>query len=99
MKKVDIQMLQYLTPCNIDHLIIYGNDTYYCGGSKHLSKQSLEARVEKVSKWVQRNGGKFEIKSDWTPIDRENYVKVVQIIFPSYGKRNMKEIMSTLFYK
>lgn len=98
MYKVDKKILYYIKPCEIRHVMKYGNDTYYCGGSKHLSKNALDSRIENTSSWVKRNGGKFELKSDWIQHNND-YVKVVQIIFPTYGKRNMKEIMSTLFYK
>lgn len=98
MYKIDERMLSYLKPCAEQHILQYGNDTYYCGGSKYLSKCNLDSRVENVKKWVEKNGGKFEIKSNWFGL-KDAYVCVVQIIFPTYGKRNMKEIMSTLFFK
>ena len=96
MRKIDEQILKYLTPCEINHVLWYGNDTYYCGGSKHLSKRILDSRIEKTSHWVKANGGRFEIETDWIR-HNDDYVRIVQVIFPSYGKRNMKEIMSTLF--
>ena len=108
MTKTDEKILSYLTPSTDKQLLTYGNDTYFCGISKHLKNDWKENCIEKVKNWVEKNGGKFEIKSDWT---RQNVYngkfysekdgKIVQIIFPGYNhktKKNMKEIMATLFY-
>lgn len=36
MTKTDERILSYLTPTTDAQLLTYGNDTYFCGGSKHL---------------------------------------------------------------
>lgn len=96
MKKIDLKMLSYLTPATEAQLLKYGNDTYFCGCSKYLAWKYKDSCIEKVRAWVERNGGRFEEKSDWERINDKDGI-FVQIIFPGYGKRNMKEIMSTLF--
>ena len=102
--KTDEKILAYLTPTTDKQLLKYGHDTYFCGCSKHLKNEYKESCIEKVKAWVEKNGGRFEIKSAWL-IQRvwngnfysDNAGKIVQIIFPCYNKRNMKEIMATLF--
>lgn len=105
MTKSDEKILSYLVPATEQQLLIYGNDTYFCGISKHLKNDWKESCIEKVKNWVEKNGGKFEIKSDWIrqrvyngQFYSERDGKIVQIIFPCYNKRNMKEIIATLFY-
>lgn len=51
---------------------------------------------EKVENWVKQNGGKIQKLSDKKIIgERKGFV--VRIIFHCYGKRDMKNIMATLF--
>lgn len=51
---------------------------------------------EKVNAWVEKNGGKIQKISDKKIIgERKGFI--VRIIFPCYGKRDMKNIMSTLY--
>ncbi len=52
--------------------------------------------LEKVTVWVEKNGGIIQKLSDKKIIgERKGFV--VRIIFPCYGKRDMKNIMATLF--
>lgn len=112
MTKTDEKILSYLSPSTDNQLLLYGNDTYFCGGSKHLKRDYIESRIIRVKNWVEKNGGKFTVKSDKmirnTVVvhsdgrcfkeDRDGVI--VQIIFPGYNnktKKSMKEIMATLF--
>lgn len=52
--------------------------------------------LEKVTKWVEQNGGKIQKLTD-KKIMGERKGFVVRIIFPCYGKRDMKNIMATLY--
>ena len=107
MTKTDEKILSYLTPSTDKQLLTYGNDTYFCGISKHLKNDWKYSCIEKVKLWVEKHGGRFEVKSDWIrqtvyngKFYSENDGKIVQIIFPCYNektKKNMKEIMATLF--
>lgn len=98
MTKNDLKMLSYLTPATDTQFLRYGIDTYFCGCSKYLAGEYRDSCIEKVRAWVEKNGGRFKEKSDWERINDKDGI-FVQIIFPSYGKRNMKEIMSTLYFK
>lgn len=91
-------MLSYLTPATDTQFLRYGIDTYFCGCSKYLAGEYRDSCIEKVRAWVEKNGGRFKEKSDWERINDKDGI-FVQIIFPSYGKRNMKEIISTLYFK
>lgn len=51
---------------------------------------------DKVKAWVEKNSGKIKRVSD-KKIVGEKKGFVVRIIFPCYGKRNMKNIMATLY--
>ena len=50
----------------------------------------------KVKAWVEKNGGKFRILSN-KQIRGKRKGFIVQIIFPCYGKRDMKNVMATLY--
>lgn len=107
MTKADEKILSYLTPSTDKQLLTYGNDTYFCGISKHLKNEWKDSCIEKVKAWVEKHGGRFEKKSDWMRqrvyngrFYSEKDGIIVQIIFPCYNKKtdkNMKEIMATLF--
>ena len=98
MTKADEKILAYLTPTTDNQLLSYGNDTYFCGCSKHLKSEWKHSCLEKVKEWVEKNGGRYEEKSDWVR-QNDKDGKIVQIIFPSFNRRNMKEIMQTLFVR
>lgn len=98
MTKADEKILSYLTPTTDKQLLFYGNDTYFCGCSKHLKNEWKYSCLEKVKEWVEKNGGRYEEKSDWVR-QNDKDGKIVQIIFPSFNRRNMKEIMQTLFIR
>lgn len=74
-------------------------DNYLCYITKNNKNIFMYSVLEKIEEWVTKNGGRFKIVSnDKTYIgDRKGFI--VNIVFPSYNKRNMKEIMSNLFYK
>lgn len=50
---------------------------------------------EKVEAWVVKNGGTIQKMSD-KKIMGERKGFIVRIIFPCYGKRDMKNIMATV---
>ena len=101
----DIKILSYLAPCTEKQFIKYGSDSYFCYASKHLRRDTLTNRVNKVKSWVERNGGIFKlISADLEDVDNwyyeiqgDNHGVYVQIRFPQGCKRNMKEIMSVLY--
>ncbi len=91
MTKTEQKILSYLTPSTDTQLLRYGNDTYFCGCSKYLdSSFRFGGCIEKVRVWVENNGGRFEVKSDYFRQDDKDG-KIVQIIFPGYNKK--KQIM------
>lgn len=96
MTNVDKYMLSHLTPATDNEVLKYGSDAYFCGCSKHLRNEWKRTFVNHVEAWVVRNGGKFKIL-DRKRIHGDLYGQFVKITFPTYGKRNMKEIMATLF--
>lgn len=84
----------------LEHLQIhnsYLSDTYLCCISKNNKDRFMKSVMEKVRAWVEHNGGKFQQLTDTktTTADRKGYV--VRIIFPCHCKRNMKELMATLY--
>ena len=97
MRKIDQKMLSYLTLSTDAQLLKYGSDTYFCGCSKYLAYKYKDSCIKKVRTWVEKNGGKFKEKSDWERINDKDGI-FVQIIFPCYNKRNMKEIMAALYF-
>ena len=97
MSKTDQYILGHLAP------VEYGlyHDTYLCGVTIENKNWYTYTLLEKVQKWVQRNGGKCVV------LDKEKYICrslgkkgfVVQIVFPSFTRRDMKNIMATLHTK
>ena len=57
MTKADEKILGYLTPVNEQQLLKYGNDTYFCGISKHLKNDWKNSCIEKVKNWVEKMVG------------------------------------------
>lgn len=91
MKKIDERILSHLQPYNMDL-----SDTYFCSICKYNKDDFMETVFEKVSAWVEKNGGKIQKLSGRRTIgDRKGYI--VRILFPCYGKRDMKNIMATLW--
>lgn len=103
--KTDSTILSYLTPCTDEQLIKFGSDSYFCFASKHLRRDCLASRVNKVKTWTEKNGGTFKLLSEkmedankwYYEIHGDNHGLFVQIRFPRSTKRDMKEIMSTLY--
>lgn len=94
MKKVDERMLLQLTK------IEYGfyRDTYLCGIAMNNKNEFMYSVRDKVKKWVERNGGKFTVLSG--EVRMRNIHKkgfVVQITFPCHAKKDMKNIMATIW--
>lgn len=91
MMKKDEKILQHLKPYNMDL-----SDTYFCSVTKWKKEDFMHSVLEKVTKWVEQNGGKIQKLTDKKIIgERKGFV--VRIIFPCYGKRDMKNIMASLY--
>lgn len=91
MTKTDKNILKHLIPYNMDL-----SDTYFCSIYYKNKEIFMYSVLEKVSKWVEENGGKIQKLSDKRIIgERKGFI--VRIIFPCYGKRDMKNIMATLY--
>lgn len=87
----------------LDHLapVEYGlyRDTYLCGISVENKDRYMYSVMDKVREWVEKNGGKFAVLSGKVIIhDLNKKGHVVQIHFPCYGERDMKNLMSAMFY-
>ena len=92
--KFEQNILNHLTP------VEYGfyHDTYLCGISVENKNEYMYSIRDKVQAWVEKNGGKFIILSDKVISHRLNKKGfVVQIYFPTFGKRDMKNVMATLY--
>mgnify|MGYP000174396301 CR=1 FL=1 len=91
MRKADKEMLE--------HLKVYDtglSDTYFCSIYYKNKEAFMYSVYGKVVAWVEKNDGRIQILSDKKIIgDRKGFV--VRIIFPCYGKRDMKNIMATLY--
>ena len=91
MTKTDERILSYLKPAN-------GVDTYFVNCYYKDKNYVMDSRLQKVKEWTEKNGGRFTKLSKKEIIgERKGYL--VQIVFPCYGKRDMKNIMATLFYQ
>lgn len=93
--KTDRAMLAHLTPLRGTDI----PDSYLCGVSKYIKNEYVWTVEEKVRAWVERNGGTMKrLSTDDNPVcigEKKGFK--VQIRFPSYTKRDMKEIMATLW--
>lgn len=92
--KTEQNILKHLAP------VEYGlyHDTYLCGISVENKNRYIDSVLDKVQTWVEKNGGKFIVLSDKVISHRLNKKGVViQIYFPTFGKRDMKNIMATLY--
>lgn len=91
MTKTDANILEHLKLYNMDL-----SDTYFCSIYYKNKERFMYSVLEKVTAWVEKNGGKIQKLSDKKIIgERKGFV--VRIIFPCYGKRDMKNIMATLY--
>lgn len=91
MMKKDEKILQHLKPYNMDL-----SDTYFCSIGKWNKDRFMDSVLEKVAEWVEKNDGKIQKLSSKKIIgERKGYI--VRIIFPCYGKRDMKNIMAKLY--
>lgn len=96
MTKTEHNILNHLAPVEYE---LY-HDTYLCGISVENKNAYMYSIRDKVKEWVEKNGGKFVILSDKVICHRLNKKGfVVQIYFPAFAKRDMKNIMATLFTK
>lgn len=91
MTKTDEKVLNHLSVYNT-----YLSDTYFCSIYYKNKECFMYSVFEKVSAWVEKNGGKIQ-KLSGKKIIGERKGFVVRIIFPCYGKRDMKNIMATLY--
>lgn len=98
LRKVDQEMLSHLAPLyKVGRSM--GADTYFCYVNKYMKDAAAYNRLDKVKAWVERNGGRFaRLDGDmFTVGDSKGFA--VRIVFPTYGKRDMKNIMATLYYR
>lgn len=82
----------------LDHLSVYNtglSDTYFCSIYYKNKERFMYSVYEKVEAWVVKNGGTIQKMSD-KKIFGERKGFIVRIIFPCYGKRDMKNIMATV---
>ena len=83
----------------LEHLKVYNtvlSDTYFCSIYYKNKERFMYSVYDKVVAWVEKNGGKIQKLSDKKIIgERKGFV--VRIIFPCYGKRDMKNVMATLY--
>lgn len=94
--KTEQNILNHLAP--VDYGLYH--DTYLCGISIENKNEYMYSMRDKVKEWVEKNGGKFVVLSDKVishTLNKKGFV--VQIYFPCYGKRDMKNIMAALFHR
>ncbi len=91
MTKTEQNILSHLRP------ITEYADTYFCHVSKYRADRAMDNLEEKVKKWVEKNGGKFRTISDEKKTIGDDKGYFVKIVFPTFGKRDMKSIMATLY--
>lgn len=92
MLKKDEKILQHLAPIEYQYEI----DTYFCSITKQNKERFIYSVEEKVKSWVKENGGNFE-RLTGKIIRGQRKGFVVKITFPGYGKRDMKNIMASLY--
>lgn len=91
MTKEDVKVLEHLQPYNMDW-----SDTYLCYIYYKNKNDFMYTVFKRLKDWVEKNGGKIQRISD-KKIVGEKKGFVVRIIFPCYGRRDMKNIMATLY--
>ena len=86
----DKQALAHLVPAT-DYA-----DTYLCGIAKNNKDRFMYSVSEKVESWVLKNGGTFKRVSNKIFMgDKKGFL--VKIVFPTFSKRDMKEVMASLY--
>lgn len=74
------------------------SDTYFCSIYYKNKERFLYSVYEKLVVWVEKNGGSIHKISDKKIIgERKGFI--VRIMFPCFGKRDLKNIMATLYEK
>ena len=91
MTKEDVKVLEHLQPYNMDW-----SDTYLCYIYYKNKNDFMYTVFKRLKDWVEKNGGKIQRISN-KKIVGEKKGFVVRIIFPCYGRRDMKNIMATLY--
>lgn len=90
MTKTEQNILNHLRP------ITEYADTYFCFVGKYSADRAMENMELKVKRWVEKNGGRFHTSNTKRTIgDCKGYF--VKIIFPTFCKRDMKNIMATIY--
>lgn len=96
MTKAEQYLLNHLTP--VEYRLYH--DTYLCGVAVNNKDKFIYSMLDKVKAWVIKNGGRYTIISNKVINHRLNQKGfVIQIVFPAGGKRDMKNVMATLFTK
>jgi hypothetical protein len=90
MTKTEQNILNHLRP------ITEFADTYFCFVGKFSSDRAMENMDDKVRRWVEKNGGKYRTSNDKIIIG-EHKGYIVKIVFPTFNKRDMKNIMATIY--
>lgn len=95
--KTEVYLLDHLYPIEYG----YYRDVYLCGISTENKDRYIDTIAKKIRSWVERNGGRFVALSNQKWIDHGLHRKgiIVQIVFPSFGKRDMKNVMARLYHK
>ena len=86
----DKQALNHLIPTTI-----YA-DTYLCYIAKNNKDRFMYSVADKVENWVTKNGGRFTKISGKTFLNEKKGF-LVKIIFPTHNKRNMKQVMASIY--
>lgn len=92
MTKTDKRILTHLQPYSMDWSDIYLCYIYY--KNKDIFMYTV---FDKVKAWVEKNGGKIQKVSNDKKIVGKKKGFIVRIIFPCCGKRDMKNVMATLY--
>lgn len=90
--KKDETILTHLKPCGYQ----YYTDTYFCNIYYKNKDVFMYTVMDKVQKWVEDNGGKFKRLSDKNQFGQQKGF-IVRIVFPTFNKRDMKNIMALLW--
>lgn len=86
----DKKILEHLNP------VSEFADTYFCSIYYKNKDRFMYSVFEKVSQWVEENGGKIKkISGKQTMGERKGFI--VTIVFPCYAARDMKNIMATIY--
>lgn len=91
MTKTDEKMLSHLLPISAKC------DTYLCCIAKNNKDEFMYTVFDNVKAWVEKNGGTMRKLDGGKLFIGEKKGFEVQIRFPCYTERDMKNIMATLF--